>query len=320
MFKNIMASLGHGGAKVDLVLEKTEYQLGEMVEGKLVIQGGKVEQQINKIDVNFVASFYVKEHPYTQVVQSFPFHASFQIQPSEVREFPFSYLLPTNLLLSSHTVSYYFDTNLDIASAVDHKDKDYISIVPEARLQNVIFALEQLGFREQHDSRSFNGTVQEFEFTPTSFLSGQAEEIEFVAMIEPEGIRLLLEVDMYTFIGEKEIKREIWLDNGLLSDPSSLAYYLQQQIEEMVHNPHSFQGYHGGYFYPQAGHSSSGGGSGVGTAAVAAIGGFAAGVVAAGIIDHLTDDSDDDDDDDEEEVDDSFDDDDFDDFFGDDED
>lgn len=312
-----MASLGHGGAKVDLVLDRTEYQLGEVVEGKLVIQGGKVEQQINKIDVNFIANFYVKEHPYTHVVQTFPFHASFKIQPSEVKEFPFSYLLPTNLLLSSRTVSYYFDTNLDIASAIDHKDKDYITIVPENRLQNVIYALEQLGFREQYDSRSFNGSVQEFEFTPTTFLNGQAEEIEFIAMIEPEGIRLLLEVDMYTFIGEKEIKREIWIDNGLLSDPAALAHFLQQQIEEMVHSPHAFQGYSSGHFYPnvqQGSHSS-----GAGTAAIAAIGGFAAGLVAAEIIDELTDD-DEDEDEDEEEVDDSFDDEEFDDFFGDDED
>ena len=46
-----MARFGKGAAKVDLVLDESRFQLGDTVEGKLLIHGGEVEQKINKIDV-----------------------------------------------------------------------------------------------------------------------------------------------------------------------------------------------------------------------------------------------------------------------------
>ncbi|SFJ94595.1 sporulation protein, partial [Thermoflavimicrobium dichotomicum] len=152
VLKNFLAKLGHGGAKVDLILDKQEYVLDEQVSGELVIQGGTVEQHINKIDIELVMSLYYKNHHYTQTVQVFPFHTPFNIQPSEKKVFPFSCKIPSNLLLSSHSVSYYFITHLDIAGAVDHTDRDYVKILPPARLQNLLKAFEQIGFYEKHDS------------------------------------------------------------------------------------------------------------------------------------------------------------------------
>ncbi|MBA4494001.1 sporulation protein [Paenactinomyces guangxiensis] len=268
MFKKFMAQLGKGAAQVDLVLDKEEYTLGEQVNGELLIQGGTVEQDINKIDIDLFMSAHVGEQEHSVLIHRFEFHDSFKIQPSERKTLPFSYQLPKNLLLSGYSVSYYFITHLDIAAGVDSTDRDPIIVIPPGRFQNVLTALGQLGFREKYGSRSFDGHLQEFEFTPTSFLKDEVKEVEFVAALEDEGIHLLLEVDLASPAGEKEVKREVWLENQLLDDPDQLLAHIRQILTEAVQNP-GICFYDKKRFY----HKMSG--------LTGAIGAFAAGLIAA---------------------------------------
>jgi sporulation-control protein len=295
VFKKFMAKLGKGSAQVDLILDQHQYKLGEQINGQLVITGGTVEQEINKIDVDFMMSVRAGEHIQTVLINRFPFPESFKIQPSEKKTYSFSYQLPQNLLLSCNSVSYYFITHLDIAAGVDSTDRDPIDILPPDRLQNILYAFDRLGFREKHDSRSFDGHMQEFELAPTSMLVNEVEEVEFVAAIAETGIHLLLEVDLRTFFGEKEVKRELWLDNQLLDDQNALIDYLQQVLLEMVNNPSL---YHADK--AQFRHKISG--------LPGAIGAFAIGLIAMELLeeavedideDFFEDDDDDDDDDDE---------------------
>src|SRR5690606_25354306 len=84
----------------------------------------------------------------------------------------------------------------------------------------------------------------EFEFFPTDFMRERIEELEFVAAFEENGIRMLLEVDLRTlFGGEKELKREVLLENTLLEDEAALAMHFQELIGEMVENPGRFSGF-----------------------------------------------------------------------------
>ncbi|WP_168188665.1 sporulation protein [Thermoflavimicrobium daqui] len=281
MFKSFLAKLGHGGAKVDFVLDKSDYALGDSLRGELIVQGGTVEQQINRIDIELVMSIYHKDHYYTQTVGKIPFHTPFKIQPEERKSIPVSYVFPMNLLLSSSSISYYFVSHLDIAGAVDSSDKDFVQVLPPLRLQNALIAFEQIGFYEKHDSRSFNGYLQEFELKPTGMFKDQIEEVEFVVSLEETGIRLLLEVDLYSFFGEKEIRREIWLDNPLCDDPTQLATHLQEILTEMIQNPQS-------YVFHSAATQGIHKHTGFGIAA-GAVGGVAAGLIAAEVIDEIGD-------------------------------
>ena len=290
-----MARFGKGAAKVDLVLNQSQFQLGETVEGKLLIQGGRVEQKINKIEVKLEVIIRYDETDHVHTITSIPFYESFTIQPGETKEFPFEYQLPYDLLISGNYVTYYFHTDLDIAGGVDQNDRDYIEILCPAPLQKVLDALGQLGFREKHESREFNGRVQEFELFPTSFLQGQAEELEFVAAVQPDGVRMLLELDFYSsFGGEKEIKREVFISNDQLESETDLVNELQQILSEMAENAQN--GYHGSFQFEPSYHGGSGS-SGL----AGAIGGFAAGMIGGmvvnEVIDELLDDDDDDDDD-----------------------
>lgn len=291
-----MASLGQGGAKVDLVLDQDHFSPGEEVQGVLNVYGGTVEQSIDKIEVNLELEIHDHEHHFHQTVNRIPLHTTFTIHPSEQKTFPFHFRLPTNLPVSGPTVSYYFETELSIVSGVDHKDRDFISINPPYELQNVLNALQNLGFYEKHDSRSFNGQVQEFELYPTSYFRGQIEEVEFTAAILPDGLDLRLEVDVLSTFGhEKELKHHVFLDHTLLQDMHQLESYFKNLLEELVHaygsGTYTSHHSHHGHYEHHHHHHSSGAGS--------AIGGFVAGAVGGYMLSEMLDDDDDDDDDDD---------------------
>lgn len=289
-----MARFGKGASKVDLVLNQSQFQLGDTVEGKLLIQGGQVEQKINKIEVKLEVIIRHDETDHVHTITSIPFYESFTIQPGETREFPFEYQLPYDLLISGNYVTYYFHTDLDIAGGVDQKDRDYIEILCPAPLQKVLDALGQLGFREKHESREFNGRVQEFELFPTGFLQGQAEELEFVAAVQPDGVRMLLELDLYSsFGGEREIKREVFISNEQLESETDLVNELQRILGEMAESAQN------GFQYEPTYHGHSHGSLGGGSGLKGAIGGFAAGMIGGMVVNEVIDELLDDDDDDE---------------------
>jgi sporulation-control protein len=275
MFKKFLAKLGKGAAQVNLVLDKQEYKPGEEIRGELIIQGGTVEQEINKIDIDLLMSVRSGDHEQTALVRRISFTERFTIGPSETKTLPFQYELPKNLLLSGYSVSYAFVTHLDIAGGVDSTDRDPIHVKPPERLQNILNAFQSLGFHEKYGSRKFNGHLQEFELQPTTWFKNEIEEVEFVAAVEEEGISMLLETDLRTFSGEKEIRRELWLENSLLDDPEQLAVYLREVIGEMVHEPGRFHSYDKKHFH----HKVSG--------LPGAIGAFAIGLIAAEILDEV---------------------------------
>ncbi|SFS30217.1 sporulation protein [Marininema halotolerans] len=271
MFRKMMAKLGKGGAKVDLILEKQDYLPGDDVQGNLVIQGGAIEQEINKIDVELIMYLHSGKRELNHTLERFPFHHTFIIHPGEEKSFPFSTQLPKDLPVSGNQVAFFFVTHLDIAQAVDHSDHDYIKVHPLLPLQKVLDAFTDLGLREKHDSRSFNGYTQEFAFFPSSFLKGQVEEVEFVAGIEEDRIHLLLEVDIYTWTGEREVRHECTLEKSDWENHHSLTNTLRNILTDMTNQPSSYRKPTKHGFHKHSGLSKWGG----------TVGGFATGALGA---------------------------------------
>lgn len=294
MFKKMLAKLGKGSAQIDLVLDQDAYALGDEMNGQIHIQGGSVPQKINKIEVDLNMSLYVGEKVFTQLIHRFEIPESFDILPSEEKSYPFHFQIPYNLLISGNAVSYYFITHLDIDSGKDSSDRDHLMIHPHTRMENIFTALNQLGFIETKSSRNYDGYFQEFELIPTQLFKNEVEEIELNLITKDDGILLLLEVDCYSLLGERETSREIWLDHELLDDVDALAEHLRQNIEEIIQDPAHYHGEKKRFqkqYYLAAG----------------AVGGIAVGLVAAeffeDVIDEVGDEIedffDDDDDDDE---------------------
>lgn len=276
LLKKMLAKLGKGAANVRIALDQHQCRIGETLSGQILVTGGTVAQSIRKIDVELKLHMVVKDHPYTQSIHQIVFDEPFQLEPSQEKTFPFSFEVPKHVLLSSSHIQYKIGAQLDIESGIDSTDYQQIEILPSVQLENLFAALERLGFTETHGSRSYDGYLQEFEWAPTDLFYGQIEEIEFNVVLVEEGMHLLLEVDVYQFLGEKEVKRELFLDHSMLEDVEGLANYLQQVIDEVIQQPAM---YHADKSAFRAKYLASSG----------ALGAVAVGLVAKEILDEIED-------------------------------
>lgn len=234
MFKDMLARFGKGAAKVDLVLKQSEIPLGDRLEGELNIYGGTVDQTIEGIQIEFYFELTESEKTHTHLVAVIPYQASFTIKANQQRTVPFYLNIPTDLPLSNKNIRYYFITKLQIAGAIDQSDEDEIRILPPQRLERIIHTFTQLGFRETADSRLFNGETQEFHFVPTQMLSDIASKLVFMAALETEQVRLLLEIELLTTKEERFVELEIKLPNHLMDQPQALYSYLQEAINHLA--------------------------------------------------------------------------------------
>jgi sporulation-control protein len=290
MLKKLLSKLGVGAAKVDLVLHHPHVRLGEKLEGEFFIEGGTVEQRIRKLEVELQLIVQANEKAYRRTVAVIPVSSSFTIQPGERKVLPFSYVLPMHLPITRPSVGYSFVTRLDIADGVDAFDQDAIRILPPLSLEKLFHVFENLGFREKPSSGKITAYGQEFAFFPTEVFKGTVQEVEFSAFIEENGIRLFLEVDVWSGFGgfhEKEIKREIFLGNEEIEDVEGTAEKLRTAIEEMIEQPHS---YAGATYVPHASYPPQHASHHHGHGMAGAIGGFAAGMLAGMAAEELLED------------------------------
>lgn len=230
----MLATFGAGGARVDLVLPNNSYYLGDTVVGEIHVYGGDQPVRIRKVDVLLMMEIMIRNEKHTKPVTVIPSHSSFEVKSGDCISFPFQFQLPRELLISSETVSYFFATELDVADGVTYTDRDPISILPPEGLQNVIQAYGLLGFRETENSRKFNGYAQEFEFYPTTLFRDQVREMRLTGAIEKDGIRLWIELDLYSNDMASNVQHEIWLEPQMVEQLSQMAAHLEQFIDKAI--------------------------------------------------------------------------------------
>jgi sporulation-control protein len=126
MLENFIAKFGFGAAKVDLQLDYFTYKQGDIIEGKIIIQGGQAEQDIDGIYVFLTSK---DNNSKTDIVSSIFINDPFNIKNDEQKEILFSLQLDNDIKPSiSGELGYYFKTGLDIQNSVDPQDIDYINI------------------------------------------------------------------------------------------------------------------------------------------------------------------------------------------------
>lgn len=241
MFKTLLAKMGKGGAQIDLILDKDQVHLGDRVKGKLLIRGGIIDQEIDKVVIDLMIHIRIDQQVYSHSVAKFPFHSPCSVHPSEEITFPFSYQLPSNLLVSGYTVSYQFVTRLDIAAGAKYTNTDPIIITPPHSFQPLLNALEQLGFHEKYGSRTYDGRMQAFEFNPTTFLKKKVRELEMVVAIGNETVCLFVQLTSLSASPGFTSCREIKLKREWLYQPKRLKNSLQTSLWEMVQYPEHYQ-------------------------------------------------------------------------------
>lgn len=281
MFKKFLARLGKGAATVDLRFEGRPYCANEVVQGEVLIQGGEVDQKINHLAARLMMSVNTKQGTITREVATIPLSNTFTIFPKEQKVIPFTYIIPANLPVSRGTVSYYFDTHLDIDGGVDRTDLDRLIVEAPKDVQAVFQALQQLGFHEKPGSGKLDTYGQEFAFFPTTLFAGQVSEIELRFASEATGLHVWMEVDCRGGYREVEAKRELFLEKDTLQDAEELLDVLKRSIIEAVEQPHSFMH---PFSYEQYGHRGHGH---HGSSVAGMVGGLAMGILGAVLLEEM---------------------------------
>ncbi|MCQ6563271.1 sporulation protein [Paenibacillus mendelii] len=208
MFKRMLASVGIGGAQVDLMLHQEVVNAGDTISGVVRIQGGRVDQQVDDVYA-FVKTRYVKEQNDTKMdveatLSKILLARKFTVEAEQVYEYPVSFQLPVNTPVTMGRTPVWIQTGLDIKEAVDPKDQDQLEVNPHPYSAVILEAVKQLGFRLRKVTCEYapnysrlNGLpfVQEFEFVPTSQFRGQLDELEIMFDPDENGVDLLLQID-----------------------------------------------------------------------------------------------------------------------------
>lgn len=186
VFRSILASLGVGAAKIDLVLTTDQIEMGQQVDGKIIMVGGDVQQRIEGLFVDFMLNSRFSKGDQTifvneRIERIVVFKDEFVIKPGQTLELPFSFRCPEYLPVSSVNTRYYFQTNLEIKSGIDSKDRDFIIVKPSGLIKNFMEGFARLGF--VHYAEGYTGKKRDdqqiIQFQPTTWLRGEYDEIVF---------------------------------------------------------------------------------------------------------------------------------------------
>lgn len=204
MFKNILSSIGIGGASLDTVLDDPEVEVGGALSGEVRITAGPAEQDIGDVHLELVTRCLVEtrgdEKVYSEIVL-----ASARLDPGRIgagtaRTLPFRIAVPPSAPLSVGSTATSLRTRLDVARAVDPRDSDRVLIRPSRAMSAVFQGLEQAGFRlaeteVEYNPRRQNPFVQEFDFRPRAARDWGIEEVEISFVPAPGGVEVVLTVD-----------------------------------------------------------------------------------------------------------------------------
>lgn len=206
LFKKVLASVGIGSAKVDTRIASTQIEVGGELRGVVEIQGGQLEQKIDRIYL-YLKTQYMKEQNDRKVavqaeIARFLITEGFLLQPGERRDIPFCFIVPDHTPVTLQRAPVWIETGLDIKNAIDPTDHDHIQVLPHKHMQVVLNALHELGFRLREVSNEYAPRlgrglpfVQEFEFVPTTHFRGVLDELEVMFYVQGDDLELLLQID-----------------------------------------------------------------------------------------------------------------------------
>jgi sporulation-control protein len=206
--KKILSSIGIGAAKVDTQLAQGKFQAGGKMNGRIVITGGNVQQDIDNVYLTLMTT-YEKEHDDRKiteevVIAQYLISERLTIFPNKTEEIDFEFDIPIDTPITAGHSKVWVQTGLDIKNAIDPSDRDYLEVTAHPLAEAVFAALMNLGFQLRkvnneaipYHMQKRVPFVQEFEFYPVSGpFQGKLDELEVVFFLSEDHCELLMEVD-----------------------------------------------------------------------------------------------------------------------------
>lgn len=242
MFKNVLASIGIGGMKVDTIVSETTVEPGGRLSGTIGIVGGDVPQRIDAIELALVTRAIVEtsgdNKVYGEVTVAVVRAADrMEVAPAQRLDLPFTLEVPPSAPLSIGPVHTALRTRLDVPMALDPRDSDAVRIVPDGAQRSVFEGMQRAGFRlgeveVEYKPRRVPPFLQEFDFKPTSVRDWGVEEVE-VAFLPRSGggYEVLLTVDSRGGLFSRGLERGYRLAVPATgADPEDVAAAVRQAI------------------------------------------------------------------------------------------
>lgn len=202
MFKNLLARVGVGAATVDTRLAESQVAPGDLLQGEVVVSGGAIAQEIDRITLALVTSFRHDDLYESHVLTEHTLGQRIELQAGETRTYPFEFRIPDSTPLSLGDQQISLRTSLDISSSIDPKDADALLVVPHPLMQRVLDTLADLGFQLYNVECSYNPRlggevpfIQTLEFQPYGHYRQQIEDLELIFQLHEGVLDVWLEID-----------------------------------------------------------------------------------------------------------------------------
>ncbi|PPK63654.1 sporulation protein [Actinokineospora auranticolor] len=214
MFKRMLSAFGVGGPSVDTVLDSPHAVAGQLVTGRVRIQGGSADVEIGQIVLSLVTRVEVErggnevvgngELVRVVVQDRVPVRANQNVDVPF--QFPLPWETPITAVGGSHLpgMSVGLRTELVIAGAPDKGDLDPVEVHPLPSQDKVLDAFGQLGFRfAKADVEAGRiqgvpqqlGCYQELEFYAPPQVAGRINQVELTFVATPTELHVVLEAD-----------------------------------------------------------------------------------------------------------------------------
>ncbi|GAA4426985.1 sporulation protein [Actinokineospora soli] len=214
MFKRMLAAFGVGGPSVDTVLDTPAVMPGQLVRGRVRIQGGSADAAIDQIALSLVTRAEL-EHGDHEMAGRAEFHRvvvahGVQVRAGAPLDVPFEFAIPWETPITAvgptplPGMVVGVRTELVIAGAPDKGDLDQLTVPPLPSQDRVLDAFGQLGFQFRaadvevgrlHGVPQELGFYQEIEFFPPAQHAGRVSQVELTFVATPHELWVVLEAD-----------------------------------------------------------------------------------------------------------------------------
>ncbi|MGD7043941.1 sporulation protein [Jeotgalibacillus proteolyticus] len=240
LLNKALASIGIGSLKIDSRLSKPSFRIGETVDGKVLIKGGSVEQEIDAIYLCLITDYLRnsnnKAYKDQTVIKRVKVSEPFTVLENEIIEIPFSFVLPMLTPITANGTSIWIKTEAGIKNAKDPTDRDLIIIKPSLFLTDMMNAVLSLGFTLDYSRcheaperyKKTQQYIQCFYFKPLEGKWQDMDNIEIVFFAESADT-----YDLFIEVNNKvndSVKKELYLH------PESI-FYLRIRQEDVHEIP-----------------------------------------------------------------------------------
>jgi sporulation-control protein spo0M len=187
----LMARIGVGTATLTLRLPKTHFFHGDVIAGTLVLEGGAVEQHVERFHVMLSEHHPAGKNSYWQTVTRLDVTNAVVIAPHQVQEYPFQLTVPTSthITMSDYTAnSTRLVAEADIHWAVNPAVAVDVQIIPDPEIMALDAAMSALGFTTTHElfSEPLNRSIKAVQKTYSAPPSLQDQITDVTVQVHTE--------------------------------------------------------------------------------------------------------------------------------------